>query len=367
MLPISILVKTDNSILYEIPAGKPNPNQKCLLGEDTRDRVIQAAYKGNTCWYYTLNFIRLRIGKNPCQELSKEREIEKVCSLRRKAITEHENSLPAIADQLQTNLGWETLSNIDLEKAKLFIENRETFQPIFETPETLEGCPSLFPFIEEFLKEGKCNNMHEFLLRKKFKTWNDINIKFLSGFNLSYKKLFSEMNREYGSEETWEELDIIEKAAILDFFARDVSAKEYSLKKISWTPLKGIESLIDELKKKGPLFIGGAFGKTAYVDEPFKMNKKLVGRDIYAWKPGAERHPIAFLGHSVLLIGAKKIEDSAFVYFIDPIDQSDPNDKSSQKIYMISFTNLTSNICDLKGVRRKDSSVPYGYYGNFKI
>jgi hypothetical protein len=163
MLPITILEKTDNSIIYELPAGKPNPKQKCDAGEEQRDRVIQQAFKGNSCWYYTFNFIRRRIGKNPPAELSKQREIEKVCSLRRKSQTQHENSLPAIADQMQIQIGIEMLSGINLEKAKWFIENQEKIQPILETPETLDGRPSLFPFIEEFLKEGKCKNIYDII------------------------------------------------------------------------------------------------------------------------------------------------------------------------------------------------------------
>jgi hypothetical protein len=211
--------------------------------------------------------------------------------------------------------------------------------------------------------------MHEFLLIKKFNTRNEINIQFLSNFDLSAEKLFeSEMSEENGYKKTnWKKLDTVEKAGFLDFFARDVSAKAYGLQKSSWSPVKGIESLMDELKKNGPLFIGGALGKPAYIDEPFKMSQKLAGRDIYAWRPGAKRHPTTFSTHSVLLIGAKKIQDKAFVYFIDPIDPSDPKDKSTQKIYMISFSNLTSNICDLHGRMRQDSPVPYTYYGNFKI
>lgn len=369
MLPLTILEKTDNSILYEVAAGKPNPKQKCVVNEDQRNRVIQSAYKGNTCWYYTLNFIRKRVGCEPCEELVKEREIEKLCSLRRKAQTKHENSLPAIADQLQSQVGFETLVGIDLEKAKFFIKNKKTIQPIFESPEALEGCPSLFPFIEEFLKEGKCKNMHEFLLIKKFNTRNEINMQFLSSFNLSIEKLFeSEMSEESGYKDTdWEKLDAVKRGAFLDFFVRDVSAKAYGLQKSFWSPLKGIESLIDELKKKGPLFIGGLLGKPFYIDEPFKMSQKLGERDIYAWRPGAKRHPVMIVGHSVLLVGAKKIQDKAFVYFIDSRDASDPKDKSTQKIYMISFNNLTSNIFDLRGKMRQDSPFPYAYYGNFKI
>lgn len=72
-------------------------------------------------------------------------------------------------------------------------------------------------------------------------------------------------------------------------------------------------------------------------------------------------------GHSVLLVGAKKTRDQSLVYFIDSNDPSDPLDRTKQKIYTISFTNLTSHICDIIGRQQPESTVEYAYYGAFKI
>lgn len=169
MLSINILEKTDSFILFELPPGKPNANQVCRAGQDSRQRVTQEAYKGNTCWYYAFNFIRSRVGKVYDGEFKNARDIERICSQRRKAQTAHQDALPAIADQLNTELGIKFLGDINLDKAKFIIANKATLQPLMETPETLESCPSLFPFIEEFVKENKHNNMHEFLLEKKIR------------------------------------------------------------------------------------------------------------------------------------------------------------------------------------------------------
>lgn len=49
MLSITILKNNSNCILYEIPPGKPDPKQECVLGEDQRKRVLQSALKGS-CW-----------------------------------------------------------------------------------------------------------------------------------------------------------------------------------------------------------------------------------------------------------------------------------------------------------------------------
>ncbi len=367
MLSLSILERTDTSILYEIPPGKPDPKQKRTIDEDTRNRVTQLAYKGNTCWYYTLKFIRQQIGKKPCEELTKARRVEELCSLRRKAYTYHKNSLPAIAGQLFTKKGSEFLCSIDLAKAKYFVENKQIIQPMMEAPETLEGGPSLFPFIEEFVKESKDSNMREFLLNKKFNERNRIDLDFLTNLGTNIKEIFaSEITTANGYEKNHcKTLNKLEKSSLLGFFACKISAEAYGLQKSSWTPLQKVDSLIKELQIKGPLYVGGNLGRPTYVDEPFKMRQKISGRDIYAWRPGGSRNPE--LGHAVLLIGAKKVQDKAFVYFIDSIDPSDPKDRSKQKIYMMSFANFTANICDLHGRSLQNSPVGYAYHGTFKM
>lgn len=367
MLSISILERTENSILYELPPGKPNPKEKCSVGKDNRGRVFQSASKNDTCWYFTFNFIRKRIGHFPSEELLKERKIEKLCSQRRKDQTAQENSLPAIAGQLQSEVGLQALGWIDRTKAMYLIANKEISQPLLENSSDLEGYPSLFPFIEEFVKDDNCENMHEFLLKKKLNGRIQINLNFLRELEISVLDLFTEeiSNKNGYAKIEWKTLDLITKSGFLDFFTRHTCATAYGLKKSSWKPLDGCESLIKELKEHGPLFVGGSIGRPAYIDEPFKMSQQLSGRDIYAWKPGAKRHKN--IGHAVLLIGARKIQDKAHVYFIDPTDPSDPKDKSKQKIYMISYGNLTSNIFDLHGRPKQDSPVNYAYYGSFKI
>lgn len=370
MLPISILEKTNSSIVYEIPPGKPDPQQTCPLGEETRSRIFQSFYKGNTCWYYAFNFIRMRIGKNPPEGLQEKRKLEERCSQRRKKQTAHENSLPAITEQLTTELGRAGLITMTLESVQSLLKNRKELEPLIDSPQSREGGPALFPFIEEFKREATCDNMHEFLINKKFDKRNEINEEFLNLFGKSGKELFHSQITPHDpsyQQEEWEELSITTKGALLDFFARDLSAQAYGLKKSSWKPLESMDRLIEELNQKGPLFISGDFGKSAYVDQPYERKEEVGGRKVYAWRPGAKRHPEMFLGHSVLLIGAKKTQDLSLVYFIDPIDPSDPRDRSKQKIYAISFKNLTDHICDLSGQVRKDSIMGYAYHGNFKI
>lgn len=369
MLPIAILEKTATSILFELPAGKPDPKQKYTVSDDKRERVMQSVYKSNTCWYYIFNFLRNRIGKEHPPELAKEREVELICSQRRKAKTAHEDSLPAIAQQLGNPQVDLILVTISLAKAKELLTNKPLLELVFNSEEAREGGPSFVPFIEEFSRQNRCPNLKEFLMNKKFEERNRINMQFLSRFGFRVEKLFAEtMTKQNGyAELKWEEQGIFNQSAWIDFFACQISAKVYGFKKSNWQPEDGIEGLINELKTKGPLSVGGTLGTGAYESKPFKMSQQISGRDIYAWPPGAKRAPSSFTGHSVLLVGAKKVDDKAYAYFIDCADPSDPKDRSQQRIYMISFTNLVTNMCDLHGRMIKDSKVGYAYHGNFHL
>lgn len=74
------LQNSDTFILYEMPTGKPDLRGPCGLcslpsGAQLPARVLQAGTKDNTCWYYVMNFLRQRVGKNPCEVHQPQREV----------------------------------------------------------------------------------------------------------------------------------------------------------------------------------------------------------------------------------------------------------------------------------------------------
>lgn len=359
MLPISILETTSNSILYEIPPGKPNPLQTYTAGVDERERVLQMGNKGNSCWYFVFNCIRKRIGKICLESFLMDRKIEILCSQRRKEQTAYDNSFPVPFSQLYTTSDKSLLMLMDLKAAELFLKSKSDDD--FNQSEIQEGRSSLKPYLQEFIKEKKFPNFYEFLLFKRYSKAFEINMKFLSYFETNVNDLLED--------EKWKKLEISKKAIDLDNFVRDVHADLYKLQRSSWKPAQGIDPLIHELKERGPLMVLGNFGQDAYIDPPFKMSQKISSREIYGWRPGAE-HIQSIARHAVLLVGAKKIQNKAFVFFIDPCDPSDPAtplDPSMRKLYMISLNNLTSNICSLSGRFESDSKIGYAYHGNFRI
>lgn len=356
MLPVSVLENNSTSILYELPAGKPNPQQQCVAQEERRDRVFQSSMKGANCWYYTFNFIRKRIGKNPSQELMAERAIESICSQRRKELTAYDDTFPVTIGELYSDSDMELCKRLDLKTAQLFLMSE--FSTCCSLSEIMDGRSSIVPYIQAFINEKGHNNMCDFLRYKRASKLIEINMKFLSHFRTGVHQLLGHPQ--------FKEFDIEMQAAAIDTFVRDVHADLYKLKKSTWNPLQGIDKLIEELKKKGPLMILGTFGCSSYIDAPFKMKEKISGRDIYAWRAHSKRTERVD-AHSVLLVGAKKIQDKAFAFFIDSLEPSDPADKNMQKIYMISFSNLLSNIYSLTGRKETHSEIGYAYYGNFKV
>lgn len=352
MLPLSILEKTCDSVLYEISPGKPNPQEMYPKGVDKRERVFQSGLKGVACWYYAFNFLRRRIGKNPCESLLAERAIEKLCSQRRKEQTAYDDAFPVAIHELYSKSDISIIRKLDLKHAQLFLES-----PLASL-DPLDGRSSLLPYIQEFIKEKTHKNILEFLVFKRASRLIQINMNFLNNFNTDVHKMIGHKK--------WKKLDAEQQSAALETYVRDFSADLYNVKKSEWKPSLGIDELLDELKRKGPLMVLGNLGTPAYIDTPFQMARKISNRDIYAWRPGAMRSDL-IAGHAILLVGARKVQNKAFVYFIDPADPSDPFDPSKQKIYMISFANLTSNIRSLTGHKELESDAGHAYYGNFEI
>lgn len=116
-----------------------------------------------------------------------------------------------------------------------------------------------------------------------------------------------------------------------------------------------IKTLAKELIEKGPHVAWGKFGPNSYKASPFKLEKPLSGYEIYGWKPGAERHERSNID-TVLLLGAKQVEEKGYVYFTPACDAT--QDKRTliriykpspfdTKIYVVSNKTFFDNIIDI--------------------
>ena len=116
-----------------------------------------------------------------------------------------------------------------------------------------------------------------------------------------------------------------------------------------------IQTLIEELKEKGPHIALGKFGPHCYEGECFKLNEGFANRDIYGWRPGQNRNENA-KACTVIVLGARIVENKEYVYFSPSHDITEDTNtlvrkhvasRTDKKIYIISHKTFRDYITDL--------------------
>lgn len=367
-ISVTRVVKEKGLIIYLLPGGKPDPiapfPERGM--PDTRRRVPQMAYKANTCWYYTFNYLRDRYGKHPSSQKLPGREFEKLASTRRKEVSAHEDSLVGITDQLNQPAYKRILSSI----VKKTVDMNPAIPILREALGSTGGQYELEKFdatIDLFKKQIKYHNLYDFLLYLKLDKRKEINEVFLKKIGESPSKIFEKLShkdlflkQKLGCS-TYESIEPRFQRVVLDYFILNTCAQGYGLRECNWQPTDSIDSLISTLDKDGPFSISGEFGKPHYEGSPLKSQSQVEGRDIFFWRSGSFIKSIV-IAHSILIIGARKLSDKEYVYYIDSADLSDP--KNSQPIYMMSYKRMKQSACDLLGFQvGGDRSVHgFGYH-----
>lgn len=345
-MSLRILEKTSTSIIYEMPPGKPDPSQACSIGEDTRERVFQSARKGGHCAYYAFNFLRDRIGKYPAPELEEKRAVEKACSDYRKSIDLFNKKMGCSLSDLHSSENQQRLA-LTKDEARSFIANN-----IGKKAD--DRCKLALTQMSEFIRDKRFTNFSDFLINRYCEGVTEICRTFSQRVGHDISKQLEDPDFQ-----SW---SICERGVVLLAEMRALQARLYGLSTSSWDPSKDIDSLIQELQVKGPLIVTARVGKTFYVDEPQEIAEQIQDRKVFGWKVGSQRSEKQNTVNSTLLVGARRMAEKAYVYYIDSLDPSDPKDKSVQKIYKISFDNLRRNILPLDGVSKEHSKAGYAYY-----
>ena len=320
--------------------GKPNPNEvyDSSLG-GIRSRVVQLAQKGDTCGYYALQILRneRKIGKFPIDSQIEERKKEKRVSDHRKNMTKIDDTLKFRIDfskQVTQALGG-TCSRKDAQKfldkyaSSISIEHREKCQIALQDFCNQTEFDAFSTFSENHYRQAKIDADTQFI--KEF-----VDEEFIK---TSVPKMFKK---------TWDQMSLSEKEAHVNNLTFLISFQMYGAKKSSWHPEQPIDSLIEQLKLHGPHLVRGTIGQFYYEDAPFELKEKREGKTIFGWKPNAKRiNEDNSTIHAVVIIGA----DEKCVFFLDPLDGSDPQDPQTQKIYVTSYERLRKTIHDLSALR----------------
>lgn len=196
--------------------------------------------------------------------------------------------MPSAVNQLHSTVG-EVFKDLGPARVLSYVANEATVRPLLETPETLEGGPSMFPVFKEFVRRPMgSKNMWEFLMLKSF------------GGRIGIHKEFLEKNQS-DSEEKGGKLGekpvkraspalmyspkLLDESIALETQVREKIVALYQLGYSSWRPDLGVAGLIEAIKEEGPLGINGLFGSVSYIDAPFEMQQKIQNKAVYAWRP----------------------------------------------------------------------------------
>lgn len=364
-----------NAVYCFLSPGKPDPREPRLEGTDSRRRVLQSPQKGKTCWYYGLKLIREQFGKDPHPNFFEERRLEKIASVRRKQKTELDGIYRvhlSYANQFATDPNYTSKKINTLMGARNYLTSISAAR--HNASETVrQEAHRVFEALEPFCKQSKFTDLHQFLREVNTIKCNLMNTKFLDELGFDPKLLYI---KDYPDLKPWSEMTDSEKGPYLDSFAFQASYQIcYKLSESPWHPSQPISSLISALESCGPHYVKGLFGKAFYKSAPLAMKDKVQGRTAWYWPTGAERIEDN-KSHSVVIVGAREGGTSGgYVYFVDPLDGSDPSNPEQQRIYVMSYKRLCESIINLKhqilirpsdGTQVLSNTVNYALYKSQK-
>lgn len=334
-----------NFVFCPPPPGKPNPHEPSSQGN--RSRVRQNEQKGANCTFYALQILRneKRIGKHPTHFQLKDRQYEKLFSEHRKQLTQIKITLQPWVDFSQ-ELTTKLERSCTKEDAKGFLsytinQMKPEYQEVARASlqafcnQEIHSEFSIFAQAEFNQALFKANDQLNEQLSESMQTSN------LLKYKESYEKKY---------QKSWETSTLFEKVLYQDSLIFIVQRYFYRIQISPWHPEQPIECLIQEMQLHGPHLVRGHIGQLYYEEPPFQLNNCIEERPIFGWKSNAKRKEMLSY-HVVVLVGAKVTDDTkGYVYFIDPLDGSDPDPKT-QKVYMISYERLKSIIAPLDGFR----------------
>lgn len=376
-----ILKSDQTTFILSPPQGKPNTKIPLQSGEeDTRPRIAQSPQKGPNCPYYCMHMLRDRIGPNPPSEYEEARRVEKLVSdfCKSRTVIEHdfEKLIPAFLKGT-VKKGW------DMDNSR---DSIRKYLPVIQFSLGKISPPGenylrTYPYFEEYCTQVESDDIHTYLEKKYLACRAELSMKFLNNMGISPKEQYEQMvlaeireklavqKKEIPSENLeqippsllslypqWEMVMNASNGNVLNGFAAMAAAKAFGFRTSQWTPLQTIDKLQEALKSEGPLMVGGLYGEALYTSHEPTVTETISDHPIYTWKPSDRRtfsSPLEMQTidkHQIVIIGAAQGgPKGGYVYFVDPKNGSDPQNPLQQKIYKITYENLTSNISDQRG------------------
>ncbi len=329
--------------------GKPGPY---AADGASRLRIPQSVQKGETCIYYALQILRneRKIGKYSSRKLPESRFIER---LDEKAISKYRKSktkadykfgpLFSFEKAIKTELDSGSFSR---EQAACFLRDKDKIDNIVPKHRQ-KVCDAL----TSFCAQNVHHDFSTYLYDQQNQALEKANQQFFEHFDLFPRDCYAE--EELGKK-PWKDLSQSELSGAVYQTVFYLMRSAYGCVQSSWHPEQGIEHLIEQLKAHGPHFMGGQIGRSYYEDAPSVLPQSIEGRPILYWKVNAKRIE-SYRLHAVVVVGAQiNKQGQQLVYFLDPLDGSDPQDITTQKVYVMSYKRLKEAIVSLDGYRSKN-------------
>ena len=257
------LANTDRLVMVKINPGKRYITQP---GVD----LLQPRQKGGTCWYYSLSFLRPRIGSQgdalsgeQPEKLLQMRKVEKRISNFRKELTK----IREVQDRIDLSI--ERLESLKrIEKSKQLPDAE--LHRLYESG-ALKMNAGLNEVSQSLLEE------FERFRETKFKSFADYLEDRTVHCNEQLKTI--PIKEKAAREKFAEEISGINsrQSALTTKMTFTIAVMEaYQLKASEWSPADGITGLIAALQKEGPLSVGGAIGSGYYANPPQKLTTNKV-------------------------------------------------------------------------------------------
>lgn len=192
------------------------------------------------------------------------------------------------------------------------------------------------------------------------------------------KMLNEQLTKElYVVKEEFAGMQLEEKLWILNVTAEFHLARVFDLAPNKhWSPLDEINVLLKALKQNPkPFIIGGGFGKLHYNKKEIEVTS-IDHYAVYGFPKDSHKGSLQTSTHCVAMIGVeinrKGNMPSGWVYYVDPLDSSDPNHSDSKKrqrkIFKISYEQFCKWALDNSNRNEGDHPVKpsknlkYGYW-----
>lgn len=360
-----LLINKENCVFIEIESGK--------IDKDGVSRKRQKPQSGAGCFFATIDMFRNRYNTVQHQG-TKERIIEKNVSTAKKLLISVTKKYLAIMGNLNVmaqNRMQITSKNID-GCIQLFTKSDKKDY----TPEMIQEMM----YFDAFLKEYKNNcNTHPLVTALEYGKNCEHQelaaaieaIKTL--LELDLEALYNQTYPLRAAEASWSELGMHTQNKIAFSLIQKKCYQMHCLNESNWHPNRNnFRDLLDQLRTNGPMLTAGRFGKVFYKNPntpntyAHKVDDKVItclGYKADDYIENTHHKTSITMVHSVVLVGGNMINDKPFVYFLDPLDESLPD--QNRKVYVMSYENFTKRMFTIHALPQdEDNGQAYAIYNS---